>query len=85
MVDDKFLVDMRKICDSQIPPGARVARRNCEQNGGFHFVSGAKTRYNVVAATSYSQVIWQGLGFSRGHSAQTSDWAMTSRSSCQWS
>jgi len=63
MVDDKFLVDMRKICDSQIPPEAKVARRNCKQNGGFHFVSGAKTRYNVVAATSYSQVLWQGLGF----------------------
>jgi hypothetical protein len=62
-VDTKFLEDMRKICDAQIPAGARIARNNCKQNGGFHLVSGAKTRYNLVAATTYTQKIWKGLGF----------------------
>lgn len=62
-VDKKFLEDMRKICDAQIPARAKIALNNCKQNGGFHLVSGAKSRYNVVAATSYSQMIWKGLGF----------------------
>ncbi len=62
-VDKKFLEDMREICDAQIPAGAKVALKNCKQNGGFHLVSGAKSRYNLVAATSYSQMIWKGLGF----------------------
>ena len=47
-IDKKFLVDMRKLCDAQIPATATVARTNCKQNGGFHLVSGAKTRYNVA-------------------------------------
>lgn len=62
-VDKKFLEDMRKICDDRIQPSARVALRNCKQNGGFHLVSGAKTRYNLVATTTYTQLIWKGLGF----------------------
>ena len=62
-VDKKFLEDMREICDAQIPAGAKVALKNCKQNGGFHLVSEAKSRYNLVAATSYSQMIWKGLGF----------------------
>jgi hypothetical protein len=47
-VDDKFLADMRILCDRQIPAAATTARTNCRQNGGFHSVSGAKSRYNFV-------------------------------------
>lgn len=61
-IDDKFLKDMILICDRQVSePGADVARRNCKQNGGFHLVSGAKSRYNVVAATTYTGYV--GIGF----------------------
>lgn len=84
MVDDKFLVDMRKICDAQIPHEAKVARRNCKQNGGFHFVSGAKTRYNLVAATTYSQVIWQGLGFYQQPPRLTGTWTAVGASIGSW-
>lgn len=62
-IDDKFLEDMIKICDVSIPKSAKIALNNCKNNGGFHTVSGAKTRYNIVAGTPYSQKIWRGLGF----------------------
>ncbi len=52
-VDDKFLVDMRILCDRQIPAHAKVALRNCKQNGGFHTVSGAKSRYNFVRTAGW--------------------------------
>jgi hypothetical protein len=57
-IDDKFLVDMRKICDDQIPKTATVALANCKQNGGFHLVSGAKSRYNIVDKGGF--LFWKG-------------------------
>lgn len=61
-IDRKFLNDMLLICDQQITdPAARIARRNCKRNGGFHLVAGARTRYNLVAVTTYTQYL--GIGF----------------------
>ena len=57
-IDNKFLVDMRKICNDQIPKTATVALTNCKQNGGFHLVSGAKSRYNIVAKGGF--LFWKG-------------------------
>ena len=57
-IDDKFLVDMRKICDDKVPQTATVALANCKQNGGFHLVSGAKSRYNVVDKGGL--IFWKG-------------------------
>jgi hypothetical protein len=57
-IDEKFLVDMRMICDDQIPKTAIVALTNCKQNGGFHLVSGAKSRYNIVAKAGF--LFWKG-------------------------
>lgn len=57
-IDDKFLADMRKICYDQIPKTATVALTNCKQNGGFHLVSGAKTRYHIVDKGGF--LFWKG-------------------------
>ena len=71
-VDNKFLKDMIKICDEQIPKEASVALNNCKHNGGFHTVSGAKTRYDIVAATTYTQYL--GLGFYQEPPKLTDGW-----------
>jgi hypothetical protein len=46
-VDDKFLADMRLLCDRAIPAKATVARANCMGRGG-NFSFGAESRYNFV-------------------------------------
>lgn len=79
-IDDKFLVDMRKICDDQIPQTATVALTNCKQNGGFHLVSGAMSRYHIVDKGGF--LFWKGrpkLGGSWTVSgvASTSSWRLT--------
>jgi hypothetical protein len=84
-VDRKFLEDMRKICDAQIPANAKVALRNCKQNGGFHLVSGAKSRYNLVAATTYTQQIWKGLGFYQEPPRLSGAWATGLAGAGGWS
>lgn len=73
-VDTKFLEDMWKICDDQVPKTATVALRNCKQSGGFHTEHGAKTRYNVVAATTYTQYI--GIGFYQEAPRLTGTWSV---------
>jgi hypothetical protein len=47
-IDQKFLADMRKICDSEIPATATIALHDCKWQGGYHLVSGAYTRYLIV-------------------------------------
>jgi hypothetical protein len=47
-VDDKFLADMRKLCDEQLKnSGATVALADCKAHGG-KTSWGAKTRYDFV-------------------------------------
>jgi len=46
-VDQKFLADMRKLCDEQIPADAPVARADCRATGGTTS-NGAESRYNFV-------------------------------------
>jgi hypothetical protein len=46
-VDDKFLADMRLLCERQIPARAATALRNCKGRGG-NFSFGALSRYNFV-------------------------------------
>jgi hypothetical protein len=83
-IDDKFLEDMIKICDASIPKTAKIALNNCKNNGGFHTVSGAKTRYNIVAGTSYSQKIWQGLGFYQNAPRLTGAWTVHGFNTGTW-
>jgi len=52
-IDNKFYDDMVKICDAKIPAKHAVALNNCKFNGGFHTVSGAKTRWNIVFVGGY--------------------------------
>ena len=74
-VDNKFLKDMIKICDEQIPKEATVALNNCKHNGGFHTVSGAQTRYDIVAATTYTQYL--GVGFYQEPPKLTDAWTVS--------
>lgn len=83
-VDDKFLKDMIKICDASIPKTAKIALNNCKNNGGFHTVSGAKTRYNIVAGTTYTQKIWKGLGFYQDAPRLTGAWKVQGLNSGTW-
>jgi hypothetical protein len=83
-IDEKFLADMIKICDATIPKDAKVALNNCKNNGGFHSVSGAKTRYNIVASTSYSQKIWKGLGFYQEAPHLTGAWTVHGFTTGTW-
>lgn len=83
-IDLKFLKDMIKICDASIPKSAKVALNNCKNNGGFHTVSGAKTRYNIVASTSYSQKIWRGLGFYQETPKFIGAWTVHGFATGQW-
>lgn len=83
-VDNKFLKDMIKICDASIPKSAKIALNNCKNNGGFHTVSGAKTRYNIVAGTSYTQKIWKGLGFYQEAPRLTGAWKVQGFNSSAW-
>ncbi len=46
-VDDKFLADMRKLCEKGIPASAPVALADCKARGGKASF-GAETRYNFV-------------------------------------
>lgn len=46
-VDDKFLADMRLLCERQIPATAIVALANCKARGG-NLSFGAESRYNFV-------------------------------------
>lgn len=46
-VDDKFLDDMQKLCDTKIPADAAVALADCKAHGGKTSF-GAKTRYDFV-------------------------------------
>ncbi|MDP1720297.1 MAG: hypothetical protein Q8L08_04780 [Candidatus Nanopelagicaceae bacterium] len=85
MVDDKFLEDMIKICDASIPKDAEVALNNCKNNGGFHTVSGAKTRYDVVAATTYTSKLWRGLGFYQEPPRLTGTWKIQGFKASPWS
>jgi hypothetical protein len=41
-----------------LPKTATVALTNCKQNGGFHLVSGAKSRYNIVNQGGF--LFWKG-------------------------
>jgi hypothetical protein len=84
-VDKKFLDDMIKICNDQVPKTATVALRNCKQNGGFHLVSGAKTRFNLVAATTYTQTVWRGLGFYQAPPRLSGTWTVPGVSTGPWS
>lgn len=84
-VDKKFLEDMIKICNDQVPKTATVALRNCKQNGGFHLVSGAKSRYNVVASTTYTQAVWKGLGFYQKPPRLGGTWTVPGVSTGPWS
>ncbi len=83
-IDDKFLKDMIKICDASIPKTAKIALNNCKNNGGFHTVSGAKTRYNIVASTTYSQKLWRGLGFYQETPKFIGAWTVHGFSTGQW-
>ena len=83
-IDTKFLADMIKICDASIPKTAKIALNNCKNYGGFHTVSGAKTRYNIVAATTYSQKIWKGLGFYQEAPALTGSWSVPGLTTGPW-
>jgi hypothetical protein len=54
-VDDKFLADMREICDVQIRPGspsAKEALAECKGRGGT-LTFGAVSRYNAVRTVGY--------------------------------
>ena len=82
-IDDQFLADMIKICDQQIPASATVALNNCKHNGGFHLVAGAKTRYNIVAATTYTQKA--GIGFYQEAPALSGSWAVPGLQTGAWS
>jgi hypothetical protein len=66
---------MIKICDEQIPKEATVALNNCKHNGGFHTVSGAQTRYDIVAATTYTQYL--GVGFYQEPPKLTDTWTVS--------
>jgi hypothetical protein len=46
-VDDKFLAEMRTLCDQQIPATAPVALADCKARGGKTSL-GAESRYNAV-------------------------------------
>ncbi|HUE28806.1 MAG TPA: hypothetical protein VMP89_18675 [Solirubrobacteraceae bacterium] len=46
-VDHKFLADMRKLCEEQIPADAPVALADCKATGGKSSF-GAETRYHFV-------------------------------------
>lgn len=46
-IDDKFLADMRTLCERRIPASAPVALADCKARGG-KTSWGAKTRYNFV-------------------------------------
>ncbi len=83
-IDTKFLADMIKICDVSIPKTAKIALNNCKNNGGFHSVSGAKTRYDLVAATTYSQMIWKGLGFYQDAPALSGTWSVQGMNRGPW-
>ncbi len=83
-IDTKFLADMIKICEVSIPKTAKIALNNCKNYGGFHTVSGAKTRFNLVAATSYSQMIWKGLGFYQQAPALSGTWSVPGVSTGPW-
>ena len=48
-VDDKFLADMRELCERQIPVTAPDARAACRERGSTASL-GAKSRYNFVRA-----------------------------------
>jgi len=52
MVDDKFLAEMRKLCQTQIPASARIAEKDCEATGGYTSLV-AETRYNFVRSQGY--------------------------------
>lgn len=84
-IDTKFLADMIKICEHSIPKSAKIALNNCKNYGGWHTVSGAKTRYNLVATTTYSQKIWKGLGFYQDAPALTGNWTVPGISTGPWS
>lgn len=83
-IDDKFLKDMIKICDASIPKSAKIALNNCKNNGGFHTVSGAKTRYDIVAGTTYTQKIWRGLGFYQDAPRLTGAWTVQGFNTGTW-
>jgi len=55
-VDEKFLTDMQKICEIQIPPEASVAIQDCQGNGGKTSL-GAKSRYDFV--TTAGSLFWR--------------------------
>lgn len=85
MVDDKFLIDMIKICDAWLPKTATIALNNCKNNGGFHTVSGAKTRHNIVATTTYTSKLWRGLGFYQEPPRLTGTWKVQGFNMGPWS
>jgi hypothetical protein len=83
-IDDKFLEDMIKICDASIPKTAKIALNNCKNYGGFHSEHGAKSRYRLVASTTYSQAIWKGLGFYQQSPHLTGAWTVQGFNSGKW-
>lgn len=46
-VDQKFLADMRLLCEQEIPRSKSIALANCRSTGG-NFSIGAESRYNFV-------------------------------------
>jgi hypothetical protein len=50
-VDEKFLADMRILCEQQIPTSATVALENCKGTGG-NFSVGAESRYKFLTEHS---------------------------------
>ena len=51
-IDEKFLADMRALCERQIPATAAIALSNCKSTGGNLSV-GAESRYNFVRRFGY--------------------------------
>ena len=64
-VDDKFLADMRKLCDQQVPAEATAVLADCKVTGG-KTSWGAETRYNFVRS--------QGFRFYRGRPNLVGSW-----------
>lgn len=55
-IDDRFLRDMRLLCNNQIPADAAVARRQCK-NKGARLSTGALTRYNAVRLVGHRSFV----------------------------
>ncbi len=55
-VDAKFLADLRKLCEAQIPPSAPVALSDCKNNGG-KTSAGAITYYSGV--DTFGHMFWE--------------------------